>query len=79
MSAEWVPASLSGAAEELIAADAAERADAAEALADGLFADEVPVAVVAYTVNGAFFAPSVGCLQFTPLGELDLVALCPKD
>jgi hypothetical protein len=78
MPSEWVPASLRGAADKVAAATAAERATGAEALANGLFAHEVPLAVYAYIVHGAFFAPSIGCLQFSPLGDLDLVALCPK-
>ena len=78
MPSEWVPSSLGGAAQELVAATSAERASAAEALANGIFANEVPLAVFAYTVNGAFFAPGLGCLQFTALGELDLAVLCPK-
>jgi ABC-type oligopeptide transport system substrate-binding subunit/class 3 adenylate cyclase len=74
----WAPSAIAGAAKKLGATSGKERAAAASALVTGQLAGEVPLAVFGYTVHGAFFVPSIGCLRFTPLGSLDLVALCPR-
>jgi peptide/nickel transport system substrate-binding protein len=75
--ATWVRADVVEAVERLAATGGTEREAAAEALVKGQLASEVPLAIYAYTVHGAFFGPTVGCLRFTPTGDLDLVSLCP--
>jgi hypothetical protein len=45
-------------------------------LVNGVIADELPVTVYGYTVTGAYFGPSIGCVEFWPTGRLDLVGLC---
>jgi hypothetical protein len=79
MPSEWLPASLAEAAQELASIELEGRASAAIALAEGPVADELPLAVFGHTLHGAFFAPTLDCLDFPLVGGLDLVALCPGE
>ena len=73
----WLPKSLVVAAGNLRMLTGADRVEAAEQLVQNQFGGEYPVAIFANTVTGAFFSPTLGCLQFNAAGTLDLVALCP--
>lgn len=75
--ADWLPDSVAGVRDVLRPLAGAERDAKATELANGLLAEEVPIAVCGYTVRGAYFGPTIGCVQFSPMGTLDLTALCP--
>jgi ABC-type oligopeptide transport system substrate-binding subunit len=79
MPSEWLPAPLAEAAQELASTEGERRTSAAIALAEGPVSDEVPLAVFGHTLHGAFFAPTLDCLEFPLVGGLDLVALCPGE
>ena len=72
----WLPAALDGADRPL----ASLTGDAREARVTRLeeeISRQAPAAVFAYSVKGAYFGPTIGCVEFTPLGLLDIVGLCP--
>ena len=75
--ASWLPEAIKGVQDTLRPATGDDREVRARELADGLLAGELPVAVYGYTVRGAYLGPTVGCVEFSPIGTIDLTALCP--
>jgi ABC-type transport system substrate-binding protein/class 3 adenylate cyclase len=73
----WLPASLQGADKALAKLSGADREKRVTDLAAAT-AQQVPSAVYGYSVRGAYFGKSLGCVQFWPTGELDITALCPE-
>lgn len=76
----WVSPSVIGAVEKLPAIAGSRRRREANALADRLATQEVPIAAVGVSQVGGYFSPAMGCRIFPPLGYgIDLAALClPK-
>ncbi|MDP9269799.1 MAG: ABC transporter substrate-binding protein [Chloroflexota bacterium] len=72
----WLPAPLQGVDKSLTRVSGAEREKRVTELA-ATTAEQVPAAVYGYSVKGAYFGRTVGCVQFWPTGELDVTALCP--
>ena len=72
----WLPAPLKGADKTLARLSGADREASVTELATAT-AQQVPSAVYGYSVHGAYFGKTLGCIQFWPTGELDITELCP--
>ena len=72
----WLPTNLDGADRPLTLLTGAARERRVTRLEEEI-AQQEPAAVFGYSVKGAYFGPAIGCLGFTPLGLLDITALCP--